>query len=171
MHLKPWQFWRSRKGKKKHETEGPAQGKEMNEPYQWNATNSPSRRDNYPWLRLIRLTLLWVCLHFPLKCVLSFSINHFRFSASVSLLNSLLRGYKNPVTAALGWILPWTSPWTSCNIITYKELQRSLYGQFSINKVYRKMLQIICEGCKNNWMENSTMLICKQNLAILWSWK
>lgn len=81
---------------------GPAQGKEMNDPRQWDVTNSPSGRDKYPWLRLIP-QLFWVSPLFPLKCVLPFSINHFRFPASASLLNSFLHGHKNPVTAALSW--------------------------------------------------------------------
>lgn len=38
-------------------------------------------------------------------------------------------------------------------------------------KMLVKCLKQICQGCKNNWIEDSTILTCKHNGATHWNWK
>lgn len=100
--------------------------------------------------------LLWVHLHFPLKCVLPFPINHTGFPVSVSLLKSFLWGDMNPVTTASSWILYWTSLWASSDKVSYSLMwQEFLTGPccffilltFKIyihnNKIYIHILEYI----------------------------
>lgn len=85
MHLTPLQFQRNQIRKKKKEMEGLAQGRRwmnhINESHQF-----PPGRDKYIPLTMTSLVwlVLWVCPHFPLKCVLPFSIVTFTFSTRLA---------------------------------------------------------------------------------------
>lgn len=121
-HLAPWPF---RRNQTQEETEGPAGGKEMNDPRQWDVTNSPSGRDKSPDCDLFPNS----SLSFP---ALSSQVCTSIFNKSLSLscicltLELVLAGTQEPSHRCSELILSWTALWASSNVITYKELQLSL---------------------------------------------
>lgn len=61
--------------KEQRERKSPAQGKEMNEPCQWDTTNSCLGWIHTPIVTSLLQLILWVHQHFLLKSVATFSIN------------------------------------------------------------------------------------------------
>lgn len=91
--------------------------------------NLPPAGINIHGQDFLSLTLLWVHPYFLLKCVLSFTINHFHFLSPISPLDSFLHRDQNPVTTAQGMVLSWTSPLASGH--TRGSLWRILKGEIT----------------------------------------
>lgn len=119
MHPMPRQFQRSQIMKKKWEIEDPVQGVEMNDPPQWDITNSRPRKDKYPWSWLPQ------CNSYSLSSpALSSEVCTFIVNKSLSLfctclaLEFFLAQRQEPSHHCCGLSLPWTSLWASSSTVS-----------------------------------------------------